>query len=426
MRIASSAFLAFWVILWAGCGGGAPDRPSVLAVGYVGPATLNLRKEIPLDSPVVATVKHGERLDIIRRRRVFLQVRTSKGAEGWTSERLLLSAEEMEDLRRLSEQAAKLPSQGIATCYDLLNVHTDSARLSPSFMQIKPGDRVDVVLHRVAPRTSPPRPSLIPPPPKRVKKTAAKKPDSKYPPLALPPVPRPPSNWQERSKTAVSAAPGSAAEVAKPAPVAMDDWSLIRIKNGQAGWVLTSRLQMAIPDEVAQYAEGKRITSYFSLAEVQDEGQVKHVWLWTTISSGLQSYDFDSFRVFIWNVRRHRYETAYIERNVTGYFPVKVHPVTLNLSARVTGTPTSTTYPGFSVCLAKEDGQRYRRNYAFITNVVRFAGESPCETRTHDVNGGSNGVASAEEPPASGQPSGSLLGRWKARLGARLHKWWKR
>ena len=73
---------------------------------------------------------------------------------------------------------------------------------------------------------------------------------------------------------------------------------------------------MAIPDDVAQYAEGHRITSYFALSDVRDGDAVKHNWLWTTIASGDHPYDFDSFRVFTWSLRRHRYETAYIQRNV--------------------------------------------------------------------------------------------------------------
>src|SRR3954463_16108772 len=114
---------------------------------------------------------------------------------------------------------------------------------------------------------------------------------------------------------------------APPVPVSMDDWSLIRNKDGESGWGLTRRLVMAIPDEVAQYAEGRRISSYLPLGETRDGDLVKQSWLWTTSERGLEPHDFDSFRVFIWSLRRHRYETAHIERNLTGFFPVLTHPV---------------------------------------------------------------------------------------------------
>jgi hypothetical protein len=124
---------------------------------------------------------------------------------------------------------------------------------------------------------------------------------------------------------------------------------------------------MAIPDEVAQYAEGHRIVSYLPLGYVQDEDQKKPIWFWATVR-GRQPYDFDSFRVFNWNLRRHRYETAFIARNVQGYLPVLLNNVDYAIGK---GSPEK--YPGFSVCLEKEDGQRVRRDFALLGNIVRYA-----------------------------------------------------
>ena len=101
----------------------------------------------------------------------------------------------------------------------------------------------------------------------------------------------------------------------------LEDWSLVRTKDKRAGWVVTRNLVMAIPDEVAQYSEGARITSYFALADVQDGDQIKHHWLWTTSRDTGRPYDFDSFRIFTYVLRKHRYETAYIERRVEGFYP---------------------------------------------------------------------------------------------------------
>ena len=104
----------------------------------------------------------------------------------------------------------------------------------------------------------------------------------------------------------------------------MDDWNLVRTQDGKVGWVLTRPLNMAIPDEVAQYAEGHRITSYFALGQVRDRRRGEKQWLWTTIAKGGEPYEFDSFRVFVWSLKHHRYETAYIERNIVGHYPVQV------------------------------------------------------------------------------------------------------
>lgn len=372
-RRLTAACLILGTVVLAGCGS-TKERAPALAIGYAGPATLPLRAEIPLDSRVVATVKHGERLEVVGRRRVFMKVRTPSGIEGWTSERQLLSGEEMEHLAEVSKQSGSLPSQGVATTFDVLNVHSEPSRFSPGFMQIKPGEKVRVLAHRVTPRVNTEnRKPLIPPKPKPVKKPKKRETESKGPPVPPPPA-RLPANWLELSKTPVIP---NDEPPPPPPPVPMDDWTMVRNAAGLSGWVLTSRLFMAIPDDVAQYAEGKRITSYFSLGEVRDEDKIKHNWLWTTISQSLQPYDFDSFRVFIWSLRRHRFETAYIERNLKGYYPVLLGQVQLTNSLR--GAATTTSYPGFSVCVEKGDGLRYRRSYAFIVNVVRFAGEAPCE-----------------------------------------------
>lgn len=419
MKIACLALLA---LLLGACRTG-PERAPVIAEAYAGPATLPLRKDIPLKSPVVATAKHGERLAIIQHRRRFLKVRTPRGIEGWTEEHLLLSAAEIAGLQEVERRALTLPSQGIASTYEMLNVHTEPNRLSPSFLQVKEGEKVDVVAHVAASRNPPDRKALIPPRPK-APPPAHKKVEAKYPLPPMPPPPPPPANWLELSRTAVEAPQPAPEEKTEP-PAPTEDWSLVRNAQGQSGWVLTRRIYMAIPDDVAQYAEGRRITSYFPLGDVPDAGQVKHNWLWTTIGSGELPYDFDSFRVFIWSLRRHRYETAYIQRNLRGYFPVLVRSAQSAGGRQVRGAPAPETFPGFSVCVENRDGARVRRSYAFLVNIVRFAGEQPCEAPSKVLpDQAAAGVAAAV--PAAGPSADSLSGSLKSRLRALARKWFGR
>jgi hypothetical protein len=286
-----SRYLAAALLL-AGCGSGG--REPVIGEGFVAPATLNLRQELGPRQPSVATVRHGERLEILERRRRFVRVRAGSGAAGWIDGDLLFGPEQMEGLRALGRWAATLPSQGQATVLDTLNVHTEPSRESPSFQQFREGEHAAVVAHRLV----------------------------------------------------VSSA-------------RTEDWSLVRLPSGEAGWVLTRMLFMSIPDEVAQYAEGHRIMSYFSLGEVQDGDQVKQNWLWTTLSAGGQPYEFDAVRVFVWSRSRSRYETVFVERKLKGYYPVEV-------------VQRPGTGPSFSIIVEEKDGSRVRRTYAFQGYHVRL------------------------------------------------------
>jgi hypothetical protein len=157
---------------------------------------------------------------------------------------------------------------------------------------------------------------------------------------------------------------------------------------------------MAIPDEVAQYAEGHRITSYFPLGEMRDGNTVKPNWLWTTITKGQQPYEFDSFRVFVWSHKHHRYETGFIERRVVGHYPVHVD--------------TSGSVPSFSVVLEGDDGHLYRKTYTFEGFHVRMVNKEPYQP-----------AAEAETPkPAPGAPvqQAPKDQGWYARIKERVHR----
>ena len=314
---------------------------------------------------MVATLQHGERLEVLETRRRFIRVRTSKGLEGWTDANYLLSQQQVGDLDRLAEFAAKLPSQGKGTTFDSLNVHTAPSRQAPSFTQIPEGGAADVLVHRLSPRNA-----VMPPAAAPVKKSKTSGKNAKAdkpakqgketPPPPPPPAPAIPANWVELSRPRASDLDGEpvAAEPAKAVPA--DDWYLVRTRDGKAGWVLARQLSMSIPDEVAQYAEGHVITGYLSLGKTGD----KDNWLWTTTSVGSQGLDFDSFRVFVWSIKRSRYETAYIERNVKGHYPIEAQPGN--------GEDAS-----FSVVLEDKDGQVYKKNYAFSGYRVKLVSKEP-------------------------------------------------
>ncbi len=170
----------------------------------------------------------------------------------------------------------------------------------------------------------------------------------------------------------------------KPSKPILEDWTLVRTKSNQTGWVLSRNLMMSIPDEVAQYAGGRHITAYFDLGAVNDEkdGQ-KHNWLWTTASEH-QTFDFDSWRVFLWNRHRHRFETSYRQRDLEGYFPVEVEP-------------SDPAYPGrnFKLITKDEDGKFRRRTYLFDGTRVHLTATEDYRRGEPNHFGGSEGDANA-------------------------------
>jgi hypothetical protein len=81
-------------------------------------------------------------------------------------------------------------------------------------------------------------------------------------------------------------------------------------------------------------------------------------------------FDFNQIRVFTWNVKRHRYETAYRER-MEGILPVIVSPENFDKEGML---------PVFTIRVRDEKGTVSERKYKLNTPIVRrvlAAGEEP-------------------------------------------------
>jgi uncharacterized protein YgiM (DUF1202 family) len=421
-------------LLMSACSDG-PDKAPSIGEAYVGPMTLNIRQDISLKSHVVATVKHGDELEVLSVRRRFMRVRSAAGAEGWVDSEKLLTTEQMGRLRAVAEVAAKLPVQAEATVYDARNVHTEPHRQSPSFAQLKEEEKFLVLGHKLVERgayasevtkeiekASAPLPRK-----KKAEKTARNKSKSKdKDEVELPPLPAPPpvpANWKQLSyrepldeegdpkpapKSALESS-GLALVIRQPKELPKyEDWSLIRTKDGRAGWILTRSMTMTIPDDVAKYAEGHRITSWFELGEVQDGDVTKKHYLWTTIAKGGERYEFDGVRIFFYNARRHRYETGFRMRDVKGYFPSAVHPVDV-----IEGKKEYTT-PGFSLVLETETGTLERRTYSFEGYRTRLISTTPWSRLEDPLDLKALAITrKANEPP---KPEPGLLDKLKSKM----------
>jgi hypothetical protein len=141
------------------------------------------------------------------------------------------------------------------------------------------------------------------------------------------------------------------------------------------GWVLGRLIDVDVPLEIAQYAEGQRMIASFVLDTVNDGDKkvAQYLVLMSENKDGLP-YDFSMIRVFTWNVRKHRYETAYRERDLNGVLPVTRSQENFDKEG---------TLPVFVIRVKDESGNVLEKKYKLNTPIVKRVlapGEVPVKT----------------------------------------------
>jgi hypothetical protein len=287
---------------------------------YVSAAETSLRDRVATLYNKVGTVHNGERVEVLEKERRFLRVRTDSGQEGWVEERSLVPQEIYDQFQKLAADNANTPVQAHGATRAELNMHVTPSREAEHLYQLTDGEKVDILRRATAPKNPPKEPKPV--------TTAQTKPDAKQkkPGKSASPAAKPakPAATPEEN-SAKPAATGEQAEEPPAPPPVMEDWYLVRTSSGHVGWVLLRMIDLDIPLDVAQYAEGQRIIGYFVLNTVEEDGkpQPQYLVLLNEPKDGL-AWDYNQIRVFTRNRARHRYETAYRERNLEGYLPVSV------------------------------------------------------------------------------------------------------
>jgi hypothetical protein len=285
---------------------------------YVSALDTSLRDRVATMYNKVGTVHNGDRLEVLEKQRRFLRVRTDGGQEGWIEERSLVPQEVFDSFQKLAQDNASLQIQAHGTTRAELNMHVVPSREGEHLYQLKDGEKVEI-LKRATAEKNPPKVAPLNLP-KTSSGTLVGAVGSASKASQQPSVQKP-SQTQLANTTVPSKRKNNDGEPPKPV---MEDWYLVRNSAGHVGWVLLRMVDLDIPLDVAQYAEGQRIMGYFVLNTVQDaDKQVpQYLVLLNEPKDGLP-WDYNQIRIFTWNRARHRYETAYRERNLEGFFPVK-------------------------------------------------------------------------------------------------------
>ena len=297
----------------------------VLEVAYVSGVQAILRDRVAAVYEKAGVVKNGERVEVLDHDRRFVKVRTSTGATGWVEQRYLVGQQVYDQIQKLTADNQNDPVQAKGTTRNDTNLHVEPGRDTEHLYQILAGEKLALL-----------------------KRSTAEKPGSAAPPAHSA---KPSGNNNNNNNK----------EDKKPVPL-IEDWWLVRDSHSRVGWVLARMIDLDVPLEVAQYAEGQRIVAFFVLDQVQDGDKKvpQYLTVLTEPKDGLP-FDFNQIRVFTWNVRRHRYETAYRER-MEGVLPVAVSQESFDKEGAL---------PVFTLRVQGGDGKVSERKYKLNTPIVR-------------------------------------------------------
>ncbi len=321
---------------------------------YVSVRETYLHDRVAPVSNRVAQVTNGEALQVLEHGRRFLKVQTGKNEIGWIEERAVIDSKTYNGFVQLDSHHKDDPVVATATLRDDLAMHILPGRETERLYLLAGNTKVQLLARASAPKKAlaaqrRPTPSSAAAP--AVANTTA------TPKTGVPQSSGASSEKAGQAQTATqkmlqSSEPAAAPSSAGPEePPAMEDWWLARDTQGHTGWLLGSRLDVDVPDEVAQYAEGQRIIGAWILTKVTDpdsdapEHEVpEYLMALSPLNSGLP-FDFDQVRVFTWSLKHHRYETAYRLHPIQGFLPVRVF----------TETTPKGTVPAFSFLLGSNN-----------------------------------------------------------------------
>ena len=266
-------------------------KPKVLThYVYVTAKTTFLRDRIAAVSNRTGNVANGQRLEILEQNRRFYKVRTDDGAIGWIDERAVATEKVAAEFEALNKDHLRETPVATGSVRDDVYMHSAPGRDTDRLYRLDEGEKLKLLA----------RASTVKPLPPGTPAAVGLGKDGKPDPTVPPP------------------------------PPAMEDWWLVRDSHEHTGWMLSRMLDTDAPDSISRYAEGQRIVGAYVINRVIDptlEGASQEVPQYVAVLSPYQAglpYDFNQIRVFSWNLKKHRYETANRDKNILGYLPVKI------------------------------------------------------------------------------------------------------
>jgi len=275
-------------------------KHETLGEAYVGERTATLWSSVAQVREPLDTLHYGDRVDVVARRNDSAKVRTATGELGWVEGRYLMDTALWQRSTKLLKQVLPMPVQARGRTKVATNLRVDPGRTQARLYQFARGVPVEIVGRSVADWV-----------PVTDEKEASNEPqDTKKEDwfLIRGLATRPPGDSTARAAETTTTAPGD-----QTLPI--------------AGWVIARFLELDLPEAVRDGTASANIRpiAWFELNRVSDLSGDKIQYLVAAArGSEGQPCDFTTLRVYTWNLKRERYETAFIENDLCGQLPVRI------------------------------------------------------------------------------------------------------
>jgi hypothetical protein len=296
-----------------------------LGMAYAGDRSLVLYNSSAQVRSPIGSVDYGEPLQIEQQYGDQVEVRTTAGLVGWTSNANLITTELWQQEKDLDAKTANATPESQGHTRVISNLHLDAGRDSPRVRQLKKDVSVQLFMRQ---------------------------------PVAVPLANQAPIAAQPESDTDDATAADNGPR--------KEDWWLVRArlddKTYVSGWLLGRFVDLDVPDALSNVSSssGMHIVAWFQLnpaADTDGHPVPQYLIVGNTGPEG-QACDFTMMRVYTWAKLKAQYETAFVQSDLCGKLPLKINRMPTANQATIAFADASDNSP-----------QLYRMNQTIVRRV---------------------------------------------------------
>ncbi|HYR43965.1 MAG TPA: SH3 domain-containing protein [Terriglobia bacterium] len=261
-----------FAFLFAGC---APKPEPVLDQATVVAKNASLRLRNSSTSRTLRVLDTGEKVEVLERQENWYRVRYGSDVQGWMEESTVVTNDTKNRIQQLVAASQNEEGQNTAVVKQAANFRLEPGRSTPIIHKLESGTKIEVLERVTLPR------------------------------------------------------PGSSS--------GHDLWLKVRPSPTEVGWILAGAIEFDIPADVSQYSEEYTYAAVKIVNRVQDPiaGQVNWYIIGERRPGHDPDVDFEGIRVFTWNMKKHRYETAFRSKGLRGVYPLEIGQDGVNPTFRI-------------------------------------------------------------------------------------------